>query len=318
MATAAPSKLMLKLSRRLFGEETAQADFVEALTQPQDYPSCVLWCQPRPKEMPFAIAPPLPWQPSFVDRVITDTKIGQHPLHETGHFYCLDLSSVFAASVMMGISTPVRTVLDMCASPGGKSVFAWRQFQPDLLLCNEVTNKRIGALVYNLRRCGTRPGYIFGTDSKVLAETLPQTIDLVLVDAPCTCQSVLAKGEKAPGCFHPVSINKNANRQKRILANSAQLVAPGGHLVYMTCTYSPEENEGVVDWFLERFPEFVPCAVPALQPYQSHLSDRPCYRMFPQNGQGAGSFSVLFQNQAEGTAHPLPDEILGDRRLIRI
>lgn len=318
VAASAPSNLLLKLSRRLFPDADGQAEFVEALTHPQDYPSCILWCKPRPETVGLAIAPPAPWQPSFVDRVATADKIGQHPLHQDGHFYCLDFSSVFAASVMTGIPTPIRTVFDMCASPGGKSVFAWRQFQPELLLCNEVTQKRIGALVHNLRRCETRPGHIFSTDSKILATTLPQAIDLVLVDAPCTCQSVLAKGEKAPGCFHPVSINKNANRQKRILANSAQLVAPSGYLVYMTCTYSPEENEGVMEWFLERFPTFAPVTVAPLQAHQSPLSDRPCYRMFPQAGLGAGSFTVLFQNQAEGDPVAIPPSFFTERRLIHI
>ncbi|MBD1913754.1 MULTISPECIES: RsmB/NOP family class I SAM-dependent RNA methyltransferase [unclassified Leptolyngbya] len=314
---AAPSNLLLKLSKRLFSEDESRSEFVDALTHPQDYPSCILWCKPRPEEMPFAIAPALSWQPDFVDRVKED-KIGQHPLHQEGHFYSLDLSSVFAASAMGAIATPVRTVFDMCASPGGKSVFAWRMFQPELLLCNEVTNKRIGALVYNLRRCEIRPARVVSVDSNVLAEEIPQIADLVLVDAPCTCQSVLAKGEKAPGCFHPVSINKNANRQKRILANSASLVAPQGHLLYMTCTYSTEENEEVMDWFLERFPEFAPVPVPALQSYQSHLTERPCYRMFPQDGLGAGSFSVLFQNQADGEKQDIPESFFTQRRIITV
>lgn len=314
-----PSNLLLKLSRRLFtDDEIEQAEFVEALTQPHDYPSCILWCQPRPEEMPFAIAPPVPWQPPFVDRLETADKIGQHPLHQEGHFYCLDFSSVFAASAMQAIATPIHTVFDMCASPGGKSVFAWRTFQPNCLIANEVTNKRIGALVHNLRRCNIRPGFVISVDSKILAEEIPQIADLVLVDAPCTCQSVLAKGEKAPGCFHPVSINKNANRQKRILANSASLVAPQGYLLYMTCTYSSEENEEVLDWFLERFPEFSPVTVPHLTPHQSHLSDRPCYRMFPQGGLGAGSFTVLLQNQAEGFPQPIPESFFAERRVITV
>ncbi|MEG5173865.1 hypothetical protein [Microcoleus sp. B3-D7] len=79
---------------------------------------------------------------------------------------------------------------------------------------------------------------------------MPQTANLVIVDAPCTGQSLLAKGDKAPGCFHHVTINSNANRQKRIFANSAKIVAPQGYLVYMTCTYSTAENEQVSEWLL--------------------------------------------------------------------
>jgi len=108
-------------------------------------------------------------------------------------------------------------------------------------------------------------------DAKILAKIIPKTAGLAIVDAPCSGQSLLAKGISNPGCFHPVTINKNANRQKRILANSAQLVAPQGYLAYMTCTYAIAENEQVCAWFLNRFPQFVPVVVPDLVPYQSHL-----------------------------------------------
>ena len=79
---------------------------------------------------------------------------------------------------------------------------------------------------------------------------------MVIVDAPCTGQSLLAKGDKALGCFHPVSINKSASRQKRIMANAAQTVAGGGYLAYMTCTFSTEENEQVGEWLMKQFPQF--------------------------------------------------------------
>ena len=124
--------------------------------------------------------------------------------------------------------------------------------------------------------------------------------DLVIVDAPCSGQSLLAKGEKAPGCFHPTAINKSANRQKRIIANSAQLVAPQGYLAYMTCTYSPAENEQVCQWFMSKFPHFVPVQVDDLAAYQSHLTDIPCYRLFPQDRLGAGAFTALWRNSQEG------------------
>ncbi len=206
----------------------------------------------------------------------------------------------------------------MCASPGGKSIFAWVCLNPQLLLSNEVIGKRLGQLVGNLKRCRVSPAMVLRLDSKVLAEEIPKTAQVVLVDAPCTGQSLIAKGGKAPGCFHPVNINSNANRQKRILANSAQLVAPQGYLVYMTCTYSPEENEGVVSWFLERFPHFQPIKVPHLDEYLSHLVEIPCYRMFPQQGLGAGAFTVLFQNQENGTEQELSEEFLQRCSVIRI
>ena len=167
-----------------------------------------------------------------------------------------------------------------------------------------------GALISNLKRCRIYPAIVLWLDSEMLAKEIPQTAQAVLVDAPCTGQSLLAKGGKAPGCFHPVTINSNAKRQKRILANSAQLVAPNGYLAYMTCAYSPEENEQVAAWFLERFPHFQALKVPHLSLHQSHLTDLPCYRMFPQQRLGAGAFTILFQNTQDGDAQELSETFL--------
>lgn len=188
----------------------------------------------------------------------------------------------------------------MCAAPGGKSIFAWKLLQPELLISNEVIGKRLGMLISNLKRCQISPSIVVNRDPSIFVESIPFSSDLVIVDAPCTGQSLLAKGEKAPGCFHPSAINKSANRQKRIIANSAQIVAPQGYLSYMTCTYSTEENEEVCEWLLRKFPQFQAVEVNHLKDYQSHLSTIPCYRIFPQDGLGAGAFTVLFKNISEG------------------
>lgn len=311
-----PSRLLVKLSQRLFEDETEQVKFCDRLTHPKSSQPCILWCQPKPEPAPFQIESPLSWQPIWCDRLTFGQQPGKHPLHDQGAFYCLDFSSIFAISPLLTITAAVSHLIDVCAAPGGKSIFAWRALQPEILISNEVIGKRIGALQSNLKRCRIHPAWITNLDAKILAEQVEQTAQVVLVDAPCTGQSLIAKGGKAPGCFHPVTINNNANRQKRILANSAQLVAGQGYLAYMTCTYSPEENEQVAAWFLDRFPHFQPIPVPHLQPYQSHLTDLPCYRLFPQSGLGAGAFTILFQNTTTETAKPIADEFLQRARAI--
>ncbi|OLP18426.1 Fmu (Sun) domain-containing protein [Leptolyngbya sp. 'hensonii'] len=310
-----PSKLLQKFSQSLFADPTERERFIQALIQPTPFPPCILWCQDRPPTPPFAIEPPLPWQPIFVDRLALGEKPGRHSLHQAGSFYCLDFSSVFAASPLLGLPPAPRLVLDLCASPGGKSIFAWTALQPDRLLSNEVIGKRLAPLIANLKRCQIERTIVLNQDPQDLAIAIPATANVVIVDAPCTGQSLLAKGEKAPGCFHPVSINKNANRQKRVLANAAPIVAPGGYLLYMTCAYSREENEQVSTWFLTRFPQFQPVAVPQLSAYQSHLTEQPCYRIWPQSGQGAGAFTMLFKQTETGEQEDLSQEFLTGRRL---
>ncbi|MBD2136160.1 RsmB/NOP family class I SAM-dependent RNA methyltransferase [Anabaena sp. FACHB-1237] len=294
-----PSNLLLKVARRLFTNDNEQAKFIEALVHPQPFSACIIWCENQSEQIPFPALTPLVWQPQFVNRLLLGEKPGQHPLHHQGYFYCLDFSSVFSAGILLTIaenSEKVPMIFDMCAAPGGKSIFAWKLFQPNLLICNEVIGKRLGMLISNLKRCKIHSSVVLNRDSSVLGEIFAETSNLVIVDAPCTGQSLLAKGEKAPGCFHPTAINKSANRQKRIIANSAKIVAPQGYLAYMTCTYSPEENEQVCEWFLERFPHFQAVEASHLSSYQSHLTNIPCYRMFPQNQLGAGAFTVLFKN----------------------
>lgn len=312
-----PTKLLLKLSRHLFDNPSEQEKFIQVLVDPQPFCPCILWCQDKPAILPFAVES-APWQIPFVDRLSLGEKPGQHPLHEQGYFYCLDFSSVFAASVVLTIHSPVDLVFDMCAAPGGKSIFAWKALQPGLLMSNEVIGKRIGMLISNLKRCHISPTFVLSKDSSVVGKLMYHTSQLVIVDAPCTGQSLLAKGGKAPGCFHPTAINKSANRQKRIIANSAQVVAPQGHLAYMTCTYSVEENEQVCEWFLQRFPQFQPVVIPHLAAYQSHLSTIPCYRMWPQEGLGAGAFTVLFKNVEEGRANQIQLNDLSEPGFIRL
>ena len=312
------SKLLIKLSQQLFTESEARKEFIDALLQPKTYSNSLIWCRPRPRNLPFRTRPPLSWQPEFIDRLDTTIKPGKLALHEGGFFYCLDFSSVFAASVLLAIQKPVNLVLDVCASPGGKSIFAWRALGPKLLLSNEVIGKRIGRLFTNLKRCQINPSIIISMDSKILAEVIPKSMDVVIVDAPCSGQSLIAKGIKAPGCFHPITIKKNANRQKRIIANSAKLVAPQGYLAYMTCTYSPQENEMVIDWFLSKFSDFKPVFIPHLVDYQSRLTSLQAYRMFPPVGLGAGAFTCLLKNSKKGEINALPENFFDEYGIKKI
>ena len=178
-------------------------------------------------------------------------------------------------------------------SPGGRS-------HPKLLVANEVIGKRLGPLTGNLTRCGVSRGIATRLDSSVLAERAPDAFGLVTVDAPCSGQSLLARGEENPGAFHPVNVGNCSGRQKRILASSAACVAPGGYLLYCTCTYVKDENEDVVGWLLKRFPEFFAVEVPALSAHRSpHAEFLSGYRLWPHEGFGAGGFTCLLKREGE-------------------
>jgi 16S rRNA C967 or C1407 C5-methylase (RsmB/RsmF family) len=311
-----PSKQLVKLAHKLFEQELDRAAFIHALTQPPDFAPTILWTQPQPADLNWETMPPLPWQPPQVDRLTANIQPGKSPLHDQGYFYCLDFSSVFAVSAIQAIPEPIEVVIDLCAAPGGKSLSTWAIAQPKHLLCNEVIRKRVKILISNLKRCGAMEAIVLNQDPAILAEQLPHSAQLVLVDAPCSGQSLLAKGQSVEGCFHKVTLNRNANRQKRILANAAQLVRSHGYLLYSTCTYAPEENEQVCAWLLKKFPQFEPVVVEALQPYQSHLTNLPCYRLWPQSGLGAGAFVMLLQRHDHDHAQPLNEEFLTERQFV--
>jgi 16S rRNA C967 or C1407 C5-methylase (RsmB/RsmF family) len=297
------SKSLIRLAKSLFADEETQEAFVRAVSQSQAACPSVIWTQEKPCPTPFETREAASWQPSFVEALAEESvSPGSLPLHNAGLYYCLDFSSVFSASVILGAVPPPKIILDLCASPGGKSIFAWRAFSPHLLVSNEVIGKRTGPLIANLKRCGVRNAVVTRLDSQDFAESYPSAFDLVIVDAPCSGQSLPAKGIEATGAYHPVTINMNANRQKRIIANSSRVVAPGGFLAYMTCTYSREENEGILEWLLKRQPKLQPVGVPHLSPYQSHLAAFPCYRLWPFQGMGAGGFTALLRNIEEGSS----------------
>mgnify|MGYP001553918609 CR=1 FL=1 len=278
-----------KLAEKLLPEESRSA-FLEALEVGKSARPALLWFAERPEPAPFATEAPAPWQPEFVDVLTPGERAGRHELHDEGAYYCLDLSSVFETVPLQGLQA--SSVLDVCASPGGKSLLAWRTVQPEQLVSNEVIGKRLGALMGNLKRCHV-DAEVIRKDPGVLAQEYPEEFDLVLVDAPCSGQSLLARGQDNPGCFHPVNIGPCAGRQKRILIESAQCVAPGGHLLYSTCTFSRDENEAIIEWLLARRPDFQAVEVPALAAHHSPHAEFPAYRLWPHEGYGAGGFTCL-------------------------
>ena len=303
-------RLAEKLARQLFPE--AHEEFIGALFGERDYAPCVMWLKDRPSPSPFETVDRPDWAPSFVDFLAPGQRPGQSEWQEQGALYVLDPSSVAEASILLNVPGQVRSVLDVCSAPGGKGIFAWRMFAPGLLAANDALRKRLGMLAYNLERCQVEPSLMLSEDPSSLKEHLAGQFDLAIVDAPCSGQSMAAKGKESGGGYHPATVNQNSNRQKRILACAAATVAPGGALAYMTCTYSPEENEEVVSWLLKRFPEFEPVPLGRLAPLQSHLTDIPCARVWPHVGPGAGGFSCLLRRTG-GEAAPIDHEWLAER-----
>jgi 16S rRNA C967 or C1407 C5-methylase (RsmB/RsmF family) len=143
-------------------------------------------------------------------------------------------------------------------------------------------------------------------DPAALAEAAQRIpLDLVLVDAPCSGQSMFPLGKQYASAFHKNIIKKNSMRQRRILSESLRLVAPGGLLAYTTCTFSTEENEKNLQWLTEHNPEFSVQEITEYQEFRSGFSQLPCYRLFPWQGLGTGGFLAVLKRDADGELEPL-------------
>ncbi len=240
-----------------------------------------------------------------------ESKPGNHPDYEAGYYYPLDLSSVWETAPLTLIPYRPERCLDMCSAPGGKTILTQTRIHPQEHIANEIHPKRLGILRHNLARCGFTGLYTQRLRPDQWAELAPESFDLILVDAPCSGQSLLAKGIDNPGCFNSSVTGGNAKRQRGILLSALRCLAPGGYLLYTTCTYAPEENERNILYLLKRNPDLRTVTVPPLEPYHSNLTDEACYRLMPYHGVGAGGFTCLLHRSGnQATLPPLPAELL--------
>ncbi len=304
------SRLLFKAAHDLFKDEDERDEFLDAMLAGEAKEQALIILIDRPEIKSFPRDRKLSWQPSFVERISDSSfKAQKHPLYFKGSYYSLDFSSVFAASAMLAIETPPKRILDMCSSPGGKAVFAYRAFKPDLLLCNEIMKKRITTLIGNLHRCKVESSYVWSSDPSVYARKYKEYFDLIICDAPCSGQSLMAKGDDAPDAFVPNMIDMNVGRQRRILGNSYHCLSKGGHLLYTTCTFSPKENERVIEWFIRTHPDMEVVEVKLLEEFKSPYEDFPSYRLYPHQGLGAGAYACLLRKKGEV---PQVEPFMGD------
>jgi 16S rRNA C967 or C1407 C5-methylase (RsmB/RsmF family) len=188
-------------------------------------------------------AVPLAWR-EHAWRLPHDTLPGSWLLHVLGTIYAQEEAAMLAGVVMS--PKPGERVLDLCAAPGGKSVqMAMNMMDRGNLVLNEKNFGRLGGLRGNVKRMGITCATINHDDGLRL---IPPTrlFDRVLVDAPCTCEGTSRKASKTRREISSHDRDVLIQVQVGLLRKALNLVKPGGRVVYSTCTYAPEENEGVL------------------------------------------------------------------------
>lgn len=194
---------------------------------------------------------------------------------------------------------PGETLLDCCAAPGGKLCYAAaRMHNTGRIVAVETNEARLGLARKAAETLGVSNVTFVQGDATDLTSLFPEaTFDRVLIDAPCTGHGVLAKRPDLRWRRRPEDIGTLSLLQDRLLASAAELVRPGGLLVYSTCTIEPEENEYRVDDFLVQHPEFEIESVVGLVP-QSMLTARGFFATLPHRHGLDGGFAVRLRRQA--------------------
>ncbi len=180
---------------------------------------------------------------------------GKHPYHEAGLYYIQEPSAMAVSYVLD--SRPGEKVLDLCAAPGGKSThIAAAMKNTGLLISNEIHPSRAKILSQNIERMGIKNAIVTNESPSSLASRFVGYFHRILVDAPCSGEGMFRKNPLACDEWSPNNVTMCAARQLDILDDAQKMLAPGGILVYSTCTFSPEENERVIERFLTKYNDF--------------------------------------------------------------
>jgi 16S rRNA (cytosine1407-C5)-methyltransferase len=242
--------------------------------------------------------------------------LGKTLEHKMGRYYIQDAASMLPVELFQP-QQPPALVLDMAASPGGKTTHLACKLQDrGLLIANDSSAGRMAALRLNLERWGTTCSVVTNYPGEQFGAWFPETFEQVLLDAPCSGENLRAAERHKS---QPVSAQRRAalqHQQIRLLHSAFQATKPGGQLVYSTCSLHPDENEAVLDALLNSYPEQATIAsvehlatAPALASYQGrafHPGVRRALRLWPHIYDTAGFFAALLHKLGPVAPQPLP------------
>lgn len=222
------------------------------------------------------------------------------------------------------VSKPGDRVLDLCAAPGGKATELGAHLHgKGVLVANDISASRAKALLKNIEVFGIRNSFVVNEVPAKLAENFPEFFDKILVDAPCSGEGMFRKDPAVAKVWDGNKPFECAKQQKEIITRAAQMLAPGGDMLYSTCTFSPEENEQVIQFLLDSRDDM---EIREIQPYEGFAPGRPevayegwdgectdpvrrkmgtpdlkkCVRIWPHKMAGEGHFLALLHKKAPG------------------
>ena len=212
-------------------------------------------------------------------------KYSRNPLYYAGLYYIQEPSAMLPAGLL-----PIEEgdrVLDMCAAPGGKSTALAAKLQgTGLLVSNDISYSRAKALLKNIEAFGVDNSLVISEDPKNMVGRFTEFFDKILIDAPCSGEGMFHKKPSMTESWERTGPEFYSEIQKSITGYGAQMLKPGGYMVFSTCTFSPLEDEGTIQYFLENHPEF-------------ELVKE--IRLWPHKVKGEGHYVTLLHKKGERT-----------------
>lgn len=222
------------------------------------------------KLAPFELTP-IPWVDNGFYYGEND-RPSRHPFYYSGLYYLQEPSAMTPANILP--VNPGDKVLDLCAAPGGKATELGAKLHgKGLLAANDISGPRARALLKNVEVFGIPNSLILNEVPAKLAENFPEFFDKILVDAPCSGEGMFRKDPDTAKAWKPEKPLVCARMQKEIILRAADMLRPGGMLLYSTCTFSPEENEQMISFLMKERPEFEILPIP--KRYEGFAPGRP-------------------------------------------
>lgn len=231
----------------------------------------------------------------------------KHPYYFAGLYYLQEPSAMTPADRLpVG---PGDRVLDVCAAPGGKATeLGTRLNGTGVLVANDLSNSRAKGLLKNIELMGIGNVLVLSEEPGKLISYFTEYFDKILIDAPCSGEGMFRKDRKMIRAWEEHGPDYFAKIQKSIITQAAQMLRPGGMILYSTCTFSPEENEQTVEYLLEQYPDFDVCEIKGYEgfacgiPEVTDSKDRRLsrtVRIFPHRMKGEGHFLALLKKQGD-------------------
>lgn len=217
------------------------------------------------KISPFESLIPVPWEENGF--YVTEEKAGKSFLHAAGLYYVQEPSAMSAAPLLN--VKPGERVLDLCSAPGGKGTQLAQAMQGEgIIVMNEINFSRAKILLQNVERLGITNAAVISENPQKICDYFEGYFDKVLVDAPCSGEGMFLKEESAVKEWSEENVSACARRQSLILDSAQKALKPNGLLVYSTCTFAREEDEGQIEEFLKKYPNFKLLSMKKLLPHE--------------------------------------------------